>query len=434
LNLLAQVPDLKVIARTSSFAFKGQGVEIAEIARKLNVAHVLEGSVRTSGNTVRITAQLVRAADSTHLWSQKYDRPLDDIFAVQDEIANAVVSELKIKLLNAGPKAKERDAKAHALFLQARAVADQYTAVALDQAIALYKQALELDPSYAEAWDGLANIYGNQALDGLRPRGEGFRLATDAAQKALALDPKFAQAHARLGWIAIYYNPDLKSAAQHLTYALTLDSGNTEVIKMTVALLRRIDRLDLAIQFASHVLDHDPVNSDAHFDLGRAHYFSKNWDAAIAHYRTALALSPSSLGGRAVLGEALVLQGNPRAALEEIQIEGDDGWRLEVKSLALYALGESAASEAAWVQLADKYGQLFAISVAEAAAYRGDTDRAFQWLDKAAELRDPALGQIPFSPLCINLHKDPRWLPFLQKHGMAPQQLAAIKFDLALPN
>ena len=433
LNLLSQAPDLKVIARTSSFAFKGQNIDIAEIAKKLNVAHILEGSVRTSGNKLRVTVQLVRTADSTHLWSERYDRPIDDIFAVQDEIANAVVSELKVRLLGSASKSKGRDPKAYALYLQARDIADQYTALALDQAISLYEQALERDPSYAEAWDGLANIYGNQALDGLRARDEGFRLAAEAAQKALALDPQSALAHARLGWIEIYYDQDLRKAARHFLDALALDSGNTEVVKMTIALLRRIDRLELAVQFGEHVLVHDPVNSDAHFDLGRAHYFAGHWDEAITEFRTALALSPSSLGGHAVIGEALVLQGNAKAALEEIQLENDEGWSLEVKSLAHHALGQSAASEAAWVELAENYGQLFAIATAEAAAFRGDTERAFEWLEKAAELRDPALGQIPFSPLCNNLHKDPRWLPFLRKHGMAPEQLAAIKFDFTLP-
>ena len=189
LNLLAQVPDLKVIARTSSFAFKGQNVDISEIAKRLNVAHVLEGSVRTSGNRLRITAQLVRAADSTHLWSNTYDRPLDDIFAVQDEIAKAVVSELKIKLLGAAPKAKAREPEAYALFLKARDIGEQHTPLAYEQSISLYRQALELDPGYAEAWDGLASNYGYQAIDSIRRSDEAFRLASEAAHKGTGTRP-----------------------------------------------------------------------------------------------------------------------------------------------------------------------------------------------------------------------------------------------------
>jgi TolB-like protein len=140
LNLLSQVPELRVIARTSSFSFKGKEVDIAEIARKLNVANVLEGSVRTSGDTVRITAKLVRASDSSHLWSQTYDRPMSDVFKVQDEIAGTVVAQLKIKLLGAAPKLRVTDPKAYALFLQAREVMRQYNAEAIEQAIVLYRQ------------------------------------------------------------------------------------------------------------------------------------------------------------------------------------------------------------------------------------------------------------------------------------------------------
>ncbi|MBK6348462.1 MAG: hypothetical protein V9E93_12690 [Steroidobacteraceae bacterium] len=156
LNLLAQVPLLRVIARTSSFSFKGRQADIADIAQKLNVAHVLEGGVRKSGDTLRITAQLIRAADSSHLWSQSYDRPMTDVFKVQDEIAAAVVDQLKIQLLGAAPNAKATDPKAYALFLQAREIGRHHTAAAFEQSIALFQQALALDPAYAAAWVGLA--------------------------------------------------------------------------------------------------------------------------------------------------------------------------------------------------------------------------------------------------------------------------------------
>ena len=169
LNLLAKVPELKVIARTSSFAFKGKDIKVEDIARELNVAHVLEGSVRTSGTQLRITAQLIRTADSTHLWSETYDRTLDDIFAVQDEIAVAVVEELKIKLLGAAPMAQATDPKAYALFLRAREVARLLTEASLEEAIPLYQQALKIDPAYPAACVGLAYAYSAQAYLSLRP-------------------------------------------------------------------------------------------------------------------------------------------------------------------------------------------------------------------------------------------------------------------------
>ena len=354
LNLLSQVPDLKVIARTSSFAFKGQNVDVSEIAKRLNVAHLLEGSVRTSGNRLRVTAQLVRTADGTHLWSNTYDRQLDDIFAVQDEIARAVVTELKIKLLGAAPKARGRVPEAYALFLKARDIGEQHTPLAYEQSISLYRQALELDPGYAEAWDGLANNYGYLGIDSIWRSDEAFRLASEAAHKALALDPQYAQAHARLGWIAINYDRDLRSAARHLSHALELDPSNTDIIEWAGLLLRRIGRLDQAIEIGKYLVVHDPLNADAHFELGLAHKYAGHWDAAITQYRSALALSPSAMGGHGVIGEVLVLQGNAKAALAEVRFETDAAWRLHVESLAHHALGQSAASEAALAEMIEE--------------------------------------------------------------------------------
>ena len=166
LNLLAQVPELRVIARTSSFSFKGKDVDIAEIARRLNVANVLEGSVRKSGDTLRITAQLVRASDSSHLWSQTYDRQMTDVFKVQDEIAAAVVDELKIKLLGAPPTSKVTNPTAYTLYLQARELRRQAIPESFEHSAALLQQALAIDPAYTVAWAGLGATYINQAVYG----------------------------------------------------------------------------------------------------------------------------------------------------------------------------------------------------------------------------------------------------------------------------
>ena len=159
MNLLAKIPQLQVTARTSSFSFKGKEVAIPEIARTLHVAHVLEGSVRKAGNSVRITAQLIKAGTDTHLWSQTYDRKLDDIFAIQDEIAADVVKQLKVTLLGAAPKARKTDPEAYALYLQTVQFARQSTAEALQQSDALYRKVLEIDPRYAPAWAGLASNF-----------------------------------------------------------------------------------------------------------------------------------------------------------------------------------------------------------------------------------------------------------------------------------
>ena len=260
LNLLAQVPELRVIARTSSFSFKGKDVDIAEIARTLNVANVLEGSVRKSGDTLRITAQLVRASDSSHLWSQTYDRQMTDVFKVQDEIASTVVEQLKIKLLGAAPTMRVTDPHAYALFLQGREVARQSNPAAIEQAIALYKQALAIDPSYAPAWDGLADAYYNDMDFGVLAVDQGLPLARAAIKQALVNDPTYAPVYARAALIEGGIARDLAAAARHLEQGLSLDPSNLDLIGAAIKIARRLGRLQQTLDLSEYLISRDPVN------------------------------------------------------------------------------------------------------------------------------------------------------------------------------
>jgi len=192
LNLLAKIQTLHVAARTSSFSFKGKDTPIPDIAKVLHVANVLEGSIRKSGDQVRITAQLIRAADGYHVWSETWDRKLDDIFKIQDEISAKVVEQLKVSLLGAAPKARTTDPEAYALYLQARQLGRQFTADAFKQSDALYRKVLAIDSRYAPAWDGLSTNFLNETGQGLLPNKEGFAQAHEAAMKALAIDPDYA--------------------------------------------------------------------------------------------------------------------------------------------------------------------------------------------------------------------------------------------------
>ena len=203
LNLLAKIPDLRVIARTSSFKFKGENDDVQEVAQKLNVAHILEGSVRKSGNKVRITAQLIKAADGYHLWSETYDRTLDDIFVVQDDIAGEVVKALKLTLLGTAltTRSKPQDSEAYNLALQGRFFLDRRGQKDLERAVEYFRRSRERDPDYAPAWAGLSQAYARQADNGFVPAADGYRRAREAAEKALALDPQLADAHLAMGWI-----------------------------------------------------------------------------------------------------------------------------------------------------------------------------------------------------------------------------------------
>jgi TolB-like protein/Flp pilus assembly protein TadD len=433
LNLLAKTPGLLVAARTSSFSFKGQNLEIPEIAERLHVAHVLEGSVRKSGNQLRVTAQLIRAADGFHVWADTWDRSLDDIFAIQDEIAAEVVAQLKITLLGEAPSVEQTDPEAYALYLQARHLGRQHTAEAFEQSNALYEQALAIDPDYAAAWADLASNYINQTGLGVRLFDEGFGLAREAANRALAIDPEFAPAHALLGLIAMQHDHDLAAAARHYERALALNPTNTGIIGGAASLAWGLDRLDEAIALGEYAVAHDPVNSTARHNLGLSYGWAGRFDEAIASFNTELSLSPGSSSAQYGIGAALLLKGEPEAALAAMQQESSDAWRLIGLPMAYHALGQTADSDAVLAQLIEKYEEGAAYNIAYVLAFRGEADRAFEWLDKAVEYSDAGLSEILVEPLFANLHDDPRWLPFLESIGKSPEQLAAIEFNVTLP-
>jgi len=434
LNLLAKIPQLQVTARTSSFSFKGKEVAIPEIARTLHVAHVLEGSVRKAGNSVRITAQLIKAGTDTPLWSQTYDRKLDDIFAVQDEIAADVVKQLKVTLLGAAPKARTTDPGAYALYLQAVQLGRQFTAEAFQQSDALYHKVLAIDPRYAPAWYGLARNFGNEPSQGLLSNKEGYAQAREANMKALAIDPDYAPAHAQLGWTAMYDDNDLAGAAQHLKRALAVDPADLDVLNYSAALLQSLGRLDEAgLTLEEAILRRDPVNVSALFNLGLGQRMTGRFDAAIASFRTVLSLSPSNGGAHCQLGVALLLKGDAHGALAEIEQETSEIYKMIGLAMAYHALGRKADSDAALSALIAKYEKDWSYNIAYVYAYRGEADKAFEWLDKAVEYGDPGLGEIVTDNLFDKIHADPRWLPFLRKIGKAPEQLAKIEFNVTQP-
>ena len=233
LNLLSKIPELRVIARTSSFAFKGkEDVDVATIGQRLNVAHVLEGSVRKSGNRVRITAQLIKVADSSHQWSETYDRELTDIFAIQDEIALAVVDELKIALQRDDLPARSTttNLEAYNLYLRGQYLSAQHTEESLNRAVEYYDKALRVDPGYGEAWAALAYVQAQMANEGLTEFSVGFEKARVSARKALDLNPNLARAHLALGSVQQAYDWDWLAADASFDKAIALDPGDAEAL------------------------------------------------------------------------------------------------------------------------------------------------------------------------------------------------------------
>jgi len=433
LNLLGKIPQLKVPSRTSSFFFKDKQVEISEIARLLRVAYVLEGSVRKSGDQLRITTQLIRVADGYHLWSDTYDRKMEDVFKIQDEIAGEVVRELKVKLLAAAPKVRTTDPQAYALYLQGKELAQKFTPDAFAKSDALYRQALEIDPRYAPAWTSLAVNFNYELGMGVMSSREGNARAREAVEKALAIDPEYPPAYSALALIATQSDNDLAGAARYLERALTLDPAGGAILGGSANLLSSLGRLDQALALYEAAARRDPVNPAALSNLGAAQCATGRYDEAIGSYRAVLRLSPGRGGAHAQLGMVLLQKGDAPAALAEIEQEKNETWRMLVLPMAYCALGRAAEAEAARDALIAKYEKDWSYNIAYVYAFCGQSDKAFEWLDKAVAYQDAGLNEIVSQTLFNKIHSDPRWLPFLRKIGKAPEQLAQIKFKVTLP-
>jgi len=357
---------------------------------------------------------------------------MTDVFAIQDEIAGAVVAQLKIQLLATVPTAKPVDPRIYPLILQAKALGDQNSPESRAKAIELYRQALAIAPEEPRAWSGLGRVYINQENSDQRLGPEGRQLAKDALERAMLLDPDDALTHARLGGAISRFDNDMAAAAPHFQQALALDPNNAAVNSNVANYLAALGRLDQAVALASIGASRDPANALAHGNLGAAYYAAGRWDEAIAAYRTALTLSPGIGTAHFRIGQALLLKGDATAALAEMQAESEHALRLAGVGLAQHELHRVAESDAALDAMIAQRSQDRATDIALVSAWRGQADRAFEWLEKAVA-NGEAVSRNIIDPMFMSLHNDPRWLPFLRKHGMAPEQLAAIKFDVKVP-
>jgi adenylate cyclase len=433
LTLLARIPQLRVISRSSAFSFKGKDIEIPRIAERLNVAHILEGSVRKAEDRVRISVQLIDARSDTQLWSESYDRTLDDIFAIQEDIAATVAGQLKATLLTNPPKLEKTDPEAYALYLQARHLGRQFTAEGFEQSSALYRQALAIDPEYAPAWAGLTMNYNNLAMVGESPAEEAFALAKEAAGQALLVDPENALALSRLGFTIMVHDGDLAEAARHMEKALALDPSDPAVGGNAAVLLSILGRQEQAITLFELMTARDPINPVSYANLGLIYIYADRWDDAISALQSALRLSPGSIRAHFFIGEALLFKGDAEAALQSMELEASEVLNLLGLTLAQFALGRLEPSDEALADLIEKHGEDARFSIASAFAFRNEADDAFEWLEAAAKYGDQPLAFAPADPLFRNLHDDPRWMPYLEQIGMAPSELDTIEFEVTLP-
>jgi len=433
LNVLSKIKGLRVIARSSAFMFKGKQVPISDIGKALDVATVLEGSVRKAGSRVRIGVQLVNVTDSSQLWSETYDRTLDDIFAVQDDIAHAVVKELRSTLLGQEPdsdasgvakadvaraaKGRGTDPEAHRLFFLARHVMERATREGLAEGLQHLKEALRRDPESAMAWVALAVGFAKEADMGWVPTADGYLRSRDAVERALELEPDIPEGHAHLGRIRMLHDWDWQGARASFSRAFELAPGNAAALRGSGALAMNTGRLDEAIAQLRDSVRRDPLSTGAYMALGLALLAADRTSESEEVYRKALEVAPGRGGARAALGTALLAQGRGRDALEQAERETHPGYRLWALAIVHHALGNRDEADRA-VREIEAFADGGSFQIAELHGARGDVDQAFAWLERAFAQRDGGVAGVKSSVHLRSLHGDPRWPSFLKKLGL----------------
>ena len=418
IDLLAQVQDLRVPARTSSFAFKGKADDVPSIAQKLRVAHILEGSVRKSGNTIRVTVQLIRADNGYHLWSRTYDRDIEDIFKVQDEIAAAVVEVLKAKLAPAQAVAAYRSSNAEAYnqYLLGKRFHSRGNVDGWRRAIDAFHKAIALDPDYAAAYASLA--LSEYVLADLTGDRAGQRQAMADAERAITLAPQEANGYASRGVLRMNVSRDWNGAEADLEKALALDPASDKVQGNYATLLERLGRLPEAIAVGRKATEIDPLSAIAWSNLGLYLTFHKDYPAADEALRRCLEINPESSFGGHHLAILRLLEGNAAAALATARKIGIEGFRLTDVAMAEHSLGHAEESQQALDELIAKHALDGAYQVAEALAWRGEKDKAFEWLERAYQQRDGGLSEVKVDLLLGRLHGDSRFKALLKKMNL----------------
>jgi serine/threonine protein kinase/Tfp pilus assembly protein PilF len=418
IDLLAKVPGLHVPARTSSFYFKGKPENIETIAGKLRVANILEGSVRKSGDQLRISVQLIRVDTGDHLWTETYERKVDDIFKIQDDIAGEVVRALKVSLLGTAiPKATgTANISAYTLYLQARSIYQRGAHADYEKAIKLLQEAIKLDPKFALAWAALSDVYVNDLTMGKpRPVAEVRVDAYAAAERALLVDPRLSQAHSAKGLLLYELDWDWNAALAQFQEAIALDPSDGTALRRAAAVARTQGRLDEALQLCLAAIARDPLDTWDYLHLGNIRYRKGEFAEAAAAYRKVIDLNPSLMAAHFELGLVLLAQGKPEAALTEMYAVTDSGAHLAGVTLALDRLGRKSEADAALAILEEKYGNEWAYDIARAYATRGDRERAFAWLDRAYRQHDGGLTDIKGDPLLKALESDLHYKVILRK-------------------
>jgi TolB-like protein/DNA-binding winged helix-turn-helix (wHTH) protein/Flp pilus assembly protein TadD len=420
LDLLATIPGLKVIGRTSSFQFKGKNEDLRAIGVKLGVAYLLEGSVRKSGNRVRVTAQLLDSQDGAHRWSGTYDRDIGDVLKMQKEIAAGIVRALQIAVGadDLPARAALGNSEAYNLYLRGRYALTRFDKKGFDEAERDFQQALDLDPTSATTAANLSYTLLVQGEWGYVAPGVAAEQARRAAKSALQRDPTLALPYLVLGAIHTSYDFDWAGADKEFQQALALAPYDAVALSFAARLSMSVGRLDEALAKLNASLAQEPLSAGSYQELDWIQARRGRLPEAEAAARRVLEISPTYDSAHYFLGLVLIERGEREAALLEMQQETGDESQQAGLAMAYHALGRNADSDAALARMIKDHANYFPFMIAEAHAFRGEPDQAFKWLDRAYAQKDPMLyfikGELPLK----NLESDPRYKPFLRKMNL----------------
>jgi adenylate cyclase len=420
IDMLTKIPDLRVPARTSSFYFKGKQATIAEIAKALGVAHVLEGSVRKSGKTLRVTAQLIRVDNGYHMWSQTYDRTLVDVFKTQDEIARAVVQALKVSLLNGAQvlTTATPNPEAYSLYLQARSFKQQGTSLGYQKCIDYLRRAVTLDPTFSPAWAALATAYmDQQGFFQDRPYQEYRAAAFKAAETAKKLDPDSSEAHLAMADLFYYLDWDWDAAGRELMLVLAGDPNNANALRTAARLANTRGDYREGQGFAERAISIDPVNFRSYGSLAAAYYGRGDLQQAESALRKAIELNPNGAIVHYWLVGVLLAQGKSAEAFTTIQNEPDPKFRDEGLALIVDTDEHRGKADRALAEVEMRDASSGAFQIANAYAMRHDLDKTFAWLDRAFRQHDGRLLGVRYI-LPPDVRTDRRFKDLLRKMNL----------------
>jgi len=428
INALAQIENLRVVARTSAFSFKGKQVDLRTVGTSLNVRTVLEGSVRKSGNRVRIVAQLIGVADGYHIWSERYDRELQDIFEVQDEIARTIADRLKVTLgaerQEPLVKAGTKDLEAYQLYLKGRFHWNKKTAEGFQKAVEYFQEAIARDPSYAVAYAGLADAYNLSSFRNVFAPAAVMPKAKAAAARALEIDADLAEAHVSLAYAAFTYDRDWSAAGRHFEKALAVNPAYVLNHSFYPLYLSSLGRFDESIPIAKRALDLDPAAPAVSHVLAVQLYLARQFELAIEQCRETLDMDPAYEAAYVLLGQVYATSGRPRDALPHLErnlamTRGSAG-AMALLGYAHAHLGEQSKALGIIEDLRATSKQTPVPAFFFALIYAGleDRDQAFVWLEKACEERHNRLAYLKVEALWDPLRSDPRFRDLLRRVGI----------------